>query len=1189
LYLKRLEIQGFKSLADKIDLQFNQGITAVVGPNGSGKSNIADAVRWVLGEQSVKSLRGARMEDVIFSGSDRRKPVGMAEVSLTLDNSSSVFPLDYSEITITRRVYRSGESEYLLNKASCRLRDIHELFMDTGIGREGYSIIGQGKIDEILSTKSEDRRTIIEEAAGIVKYKTRKQKAVKKLTDTEQNLVRISDIISELETQAGPLEEQSIRAREYLGYREELCDLEINVLVNQIVDQKQKMEEMKTTEQELNRNQIESETFVRSLESEIEELKLAAGKLEEEVSSMQKEIYSTGNLMEKKEAEITVSRERAKDIDRRRKYLGEEIIELSEKEKEEKERHSGDEEALAGLRERINKDERDLAENEEKLICAEAGFLEEQKRIEERKADIIELLNDMAGTRNGINSGETEINNLKKRLGQLEMQHERLLAELKDNKERETALNRKITGINEKIETVEDQKLDSVRKRDDLGSKLVKMNEEAAGKRELLQQKKSRLSALKELQKDYEGYFKGVREVLVHYRGKDKINGIHGVMAEKIRVPAEFETAVEVALGSSLQHIITQTDVDARDAIEFLKKNKAGRATFLPLNTIKPARGKDSAVPRIEGVFGRAAELVQYDDIYKDIVEYLLGRVIIVRDIRDAVEISKATGYSMKTVTLDGDVVNPGGSMTGGSYRKGSSNLLGRMREIEETSGLAAHMDKELQDLAGHISGLQVEYENCEKQIKSLDIELHELFIEKNSTAKDLDITKQDRARIDSSLNLIVDEKTVIGKDIENAEGKINDLRLRLNELQLMDESARNSINELLEKLADREEEKARLAETVTGIRVKLAGMQQEELNYAQIMDRVAQTIEEIKKQVQKKDREIKDLDTQQEALGRQIECLETEIRELSQEKGQREEILNRLKNEKQALSGEIFRKEGEVKALSKEISQLREQAHASDVRMARIEFDIENSLAKLAEEFQVTFEEALLKKSEIKNKRETMSRIRMLKESILALGNVNVGAVEEYERVKERYDFLSRQYADLEQAKESLYKVINEMEQIMTRKFREAFSEINRNFGEVFAKLFGGGKAELIMTDYENLLESGIDIMAQPPGKKNQHLSLLSGGERALTAISLLFAILRTKPSPFCVLDEIEASLDEANVDRFAEYLMDIARNTQFIVITHRKGTMEVANILYGVTMDESSVTKMVSMKLSDAVSKVS
>lgn len=1189
MYLKKIEIQGFKSLADKIELQLNPGISAIVGPNGSGKSNIADAIRWVLGEQSAKTLRGAKMEDVIFAGSVKRKSVGMAEVSLTLDNSAFVFPSDYSEISVTRRVFRSGESEYFINKQPCRLKDIHELFMDTGIGREGYSIIGQGRIEEILNAKSEERRVIIEEAAGIVKYKNRKQQAVRKLHDTEQNLVRINDIIGELESQVGPLAEQARKAREYANYKSELDDLEINLIINQIDDQKEKLSEINVQDETLNRQYIERETLLRSLESAIEEQKLSLGKLDEKIVSVQTGIYDLGNLIEKNEGEVRVAQERIKGLDDRKDNLLLEIAELKERKAAERSRHQDEAAALAELSKKIATEYRNLNQIEQKLSTIESELAADQQKIEEKKADIIELLNETAGVRNSITSGETQQHNLSRRLDQLGEQRQALAAEILNAEQKHKQLTERLDGLRKRSGEMSEEEGRFRRKREDTARELDQLRAKIAAVRRELQEKSSRLKALGDLQKGYEGYYRGVKAVLVAGH-KGECQGICGVVAETIRVPREYETALEVALGSALQFIITESDDYARQAIEYLKKTRGGRATFLPLNTIKST--KESEITRYraqKGFLGLASELAETEERFRPVIEHLLGKVIVADTIKNAVELARNSAHNIKIVTLDGDVINPGGSMTGGIYQKGAASLLGRVREIEETKEKVNFLGTEISHLEENVAGLQNELDRCNCAVNELQQQIQALRIEESSTLKDMEVILREKERLQVSLSLTANEQQGLADEIGNGEYRLNNLRKRLSELEAMDRDIRNSITAKQQDLSGREEERSHLTGLVTEKKVSLAALQQEEANYAQIMERMQSAIREMELQINRKEQQLSEIGVQKEGLLAETEELEKRITELTLERGSKNDLLNKLKNDKQALAADVMSNEGRVKSLTRELAQIKEQIHSSEVKRARLEIEVENLLRKLTEEFEMTYEEALLRKTEIKNRREAVSRTRQLKEAITALGSVNLGAIEDFERVRERYNFLSSQYSDLEQAKESLYQVIAEMDQIMTRKFGQAFWEINTSFGEVFNRFFGGGKAELVLTNRENLLESGIEIIAQPPGKKPQHLSLLSGGEKALTAISLLFAILSVKPSPFCVLDEIEAALDDANVDRFAAYLREFAQTTQFIIITHRKRTMESADILYGVTMDDSSVTKMVSVKLSDRVEKVS
>lgn len=1189
MYLKRLEIHGFKSIADKTELHLQPGVSAVIGPNGCGKSNISDAIRWVLGEQSIKNLRGAKMEDVIFAGSDKRKQVGMAEVSMTLDNSDGAFPLDFSEITVTRRVYRSGESEYLINKTACRLKDIHELFMDTGIGREGYSIISQGKIDEILSVKSEDRRMIIEEAAGIVKFKSRKQQAVRKLSDTEQNMVRINDIIQELANQVGPLEEQSAKAQEYLGYKNELTELEINLLAHQIGEQKQRLQEMESQDDKVRLELVESETGLRNIESQLEEQKFNITILDEEISAAQRDVYEIGSLTEKQESEMKLSHERIKNSQEQTETLNKEILELEEKKTSEMSRHSGDEDSLEKIRETIRASEEALAGLEGSLSEAEERLTSDLEAHENDKANIIDLLNETANIKNSIHAYESTLQGHERRKMQLAQQLESQDQELESaaNHEKETMV--KVEGIKNNLNDLAEKDKALVSHKEKLTIQIDDLNRKLSAANRLFQEKSSRLKVLHDLQRDFEGYYKGVKEALKASR-KGHCSGICGVIAEAIKVASEHETAVEIALGGAIQNIITETDNDARKAIEYLKKNNLGRATFLPINTVRGNKERDvSKYSKYNGFVGLASELVKVDPKYINIIEHLLGRILVVTDIRCASEIARAAGHSLRIVTLDGDVINPGGAMTGGSYSKNSSGLLSRSREIDEITAEIEKVKTAIERENKSLADQKAELDNCVEEISRVRTEGNNLTLELTSHSKELEAVSREKQRIVSNSALLKDEHAFVQTEIEQTLEKMDEQKIKLTELQFRDSEIKKRIEAQKGTLSVQEQERDSILEQITVAKVELAKLTQEEVNYAQIMHRVIEIINDLQTQIARKQAQIEEYTSNIRIINEEIHKMQVEIKSLNQQKGLKEEQLSELRNRRQAGAAFVSEKESILRQVSKNIERLKEQIHASEVKKARLEIEVENALNKLSEEYNCTYEEAFLRKTETINKKEISGRIKELKESISSIGDVNIGSIEEYARVKERYEFLSKQYEDLEQARNALYKVIGEMDEIMTQRFSDSFAIINASFSDVFARLFGGGRAQLILADPDNILESGIEIIAQPPGKKNQHLSLLSGGEKALTAISLLLAILQNKPSPFCVLDEIEAALDEANVERYAAFIKEFSQSTQFIVITHRKGTMEVADALYGVTMDESRVTKLVSMKLSEAMEKVS
>jgi len=1184
LHLKRLEVQGFKSFADKMEFTFTPGVTIVVGPNGSGKSNIADSIRWVLGEQSVKSLRGSKMEDIIFSGSDKRRPVGMAEVSMTFDNSSGLFPLEFSEVTVTRRVFRSGESEFLINKVPCRLRDIHELFMDTGVGKETYSIIGQGKVEEILSARPEERRVLIEEAAGIVKYRTRKLEAMRKLSDTEQNLLRVSDIINELESQVGPLGAQAEKAEAYNRFKEELTSLEINLFINQLEEQKGKLVEARKLVEELLRQAEGAETTAAQLESRVEELRLALKRKDEEISHWQQELYELATEAERTESRLGLTDEQVRNTEQLVQRLARESEEIQGRLDGLEGEFAGEKDKLSHVRLKARDVETKLAAEEAALEELNQGLLSGEQAVEGFKSDVIELLNRIANQRNQFHNLEMEEANLDKRIKQAVESAAGAGLEKEDLEKRLSWIRHDVDGLRQELAGFQEQGL--AMKEQCLAIEQQEAENRLAQNRlkENLHRSSSRLRVLQDMQQEYEGYQKGVKEVLLAGR-KGICRGLCGVVAELIQVPAKFETAIEVALGGALQNIITETDKDAKEAIQYLKKQNLGRATFLPLNTIRAnsLQGNDAKVAEMTGALGIASELIEVEAKYKPIIANLLGRIVVVENIDQAVKIAQASGYRVKLVTLDGDVINPGGSLTGGSYSKKGANLLGRSREIEDLTKEVASLEKQLagyrkeeEELARQLkqtgeemAKLQEKYQQGQIRLATLESELTQLEQEAKRQAQAVELLELERQQLTEQLN-----QNRLAKET---------VREELVRLEQLNKETEDKILREQEALRETVESRNRLADAITQLKVELASLQQEEQGLNQALSRYHQNRNEYQASLATKQKEIADLVAKQAQLRREAEDLKAQLKGMVDEKGIRESKLVELREQRSNLAQELDDREKEARQEQKKMAEFRTQLHSAELKEARLETEMENALTRLQDDYGLSYEEALLLKTEITNRRAVTTRIQELKRSLADLGTVNLAAIEEYTRVKERYEFLSGQLTDLEEAKAALYKVINEMNQIMTSRFSEAYQAINSNFTEVFTELFGGGRAELQLTDGDNLLETGIDIIAQPPGKKPQHLSLLSGGERALTAIALLFAILKVKPSPFCVLDEIEASLDEANVTRFADYVKEFANKSQFIVITHRKGTMQVADVLYGVTMDETGVSKLVSMKFSE------
>jgi chromosome segregation protein len=1182
VYLKRIEIVGFKSFADRTELEFFPGVTAIVGPNGSGKSNISDCIRWVLGEQSAKSLRGNKMEDVIFAGSETRKPVNYCEVTLTLDNTDQELPLDYNEVTVTRRVYRSGEGEYFINKQACRLKDITELFMDTGLGKEAYSIIGQGRIEEILSTKAEDRRGIFEEAAGIVKYKARKREAEKKLEETEANLVRIGDVISELETQIGPLAEQAATAESYRHLKEELDTIEISLHVHQIEDLHKRWSEGNDEGKRLREQHMDQATVVSQEEANFAEMKWMADQLEEEWEAKNSKLVHAIQECEKAEGRYEVLRERTRnllqgreDISGTRGKLAKElgIIEAELKQLQER---------VEDLRKKRSDFLREL-EEKQGLVKEFLDRSERENELERLKADLIEKLNEAAGKRNEIKNIHGQREMLARREERLSEDEEELIA--------------RIQTVEQALEEARKQVLTHQKEAEGLLKRLHEQQEwlhrHAEQKKQLetkLREKQnewlsssSRYELLRDMQEEYGGYNIGVRNILQAAKA-GKVSGVCGAVAERIQVPAPYETALETALGAALQHVIVESEKAGREAIQFLKRNNGGRATFLPLDVMKGrslGRSERLAIEDHPGFVGIAAEMVGCEEKYREVINYLLGAVVVAKTIADANVLARLLQYRVRVVTLDGDIVNPGGSMTGGSVQKKGTSLLGRQREIEELEKKLADLQQSVRDVEKRIGEIETQSARIQKEQLQLQEQLA-LMNEASRQAEALirENTAEKRG-LEERLQVVRAEIDQCRKEMYEWTERQEQVTRELDALELQTSEITRRVDELQTTLREQMSVQEDLSEEVTEVKVKLAGIDQEITSTEENILRLKKRFEEISEEMETKVREQTLIEERLQQTKREMAECESQMVSTAALRASAQAELDDVKGRKAELNKAIADAEHRVRESRLVLRNLENQVHQNEVKVNRLDVELANALGKLADEYQISFELAKERYPIPEDLNAAKNRASALREEIEALGDVNLGAVDEYNRISERYTFLSEQRDDLIEAKAKLYEVIRDIEEEMSKRFLETFTAIRAQFTDVFAQLFGGGRADLLLVDPENLLTTGIEIVAQPPGKKLQNLSLLSGGERALTAISLLFAILRVKPVPFCVLDEVEAALDEANVSRFAEYLREFSAQTQFIVITHRKGTMEGADVLYGVTMEESGVSKLVSVKL--------
>ena len=1182
MYLKSIEVQGFKSFANKIDFQFHEGITAIVGPNGSGKSNVADAVRWVLGEQRIKQLRGSSMQDVIFSGTEMRKPMGYAFVSITLDNSDHALPIDFEEVTVSRRVYRSGESEYLINGATCRLKDVYEMFYDTGIGKEGYSIIGQGQIDKILSGKPEERRELFDEAAGIVKFKRRKSVALKKLEEERANLVRVSDILAELEKQVGPLEKQSEVAKEYLRKKEELKKLDVNIFLLE-------SERIKGVLSDLDDKIKVAEGDLYNANLENDRLKAEYGDVEEQIASLDAQIEAkrqrlsdTGLMREKLEGEINVLKEKINSAGISGDHYKDRVEALG-KDIEEKENEKA----------RLIFDKSGLDNEAAELIAkrdeAKASLAQLQQRIEELTAkveeyknNIIQIITERAIIKTKLGQFDTMLEQTQIRKSEIQA---RLLSAKSEEAEQELIIQSLYADLNE----ISDKILKSDQEKEQLEEGLGTFRQHLEELDHNLSEAqikyhgiKSKLDTLRNLAERYEGYGGSIRRVMEQ---KDKTAGIIGVVADIIKVDKKYENAIETALGGNIQNIVTKDEQVAKKMITYLKENKGGRATFLPLTTVRNRGEFDKAEVRdAKGFVGMAAELVNTDKEYADVISQLLGAIIVIDTIDHALALAKEYNYTLRIVTLDGEYLTPGGALAGGAFKNGS-NLLGRKREIDALEEETKKALKVIDGIMNDIENTKEERTKVRNRIEQIKADQQELFIQQNTAQVNVDTALKQKDEMAA-------EHIALEQEFSSMEGKTTDLaaqkRQTQEELKASEESEKDYEDRILktgkELDAIRDEETAKVLSS-TDLELEVSKIKQRQDFSTQNIDRIAREIEHLNEELlgAKKSYEETQLEIEEKLVN--IEEIKKTIEASASDTDENETALKEAINKKEELSlkqKNFFTKReeisGRLSALDKELFRLNSQRD-------RLSEEQESRAGYMWNEYEITLLKAWeLRDEELTDSAAIKRSISSLKDQIKKLGDVNVNAIEDYKNLMERYTFTKSQHDDLITAEQDLLGILEELDTQMRRQFDEKFKEIAREFNKVFKELFGGGSGSLeLMEDEEDILEAGIRIIAQPPGKKLQNMMMLSGGEKALTAIALLFAIQNLKPSPFCLLDEIEAALDESNVGRFAGYLNKLTEHTQFIVITHRRGTMEKADRLYGITMQEKGVSALVSVNLID------
>lgn len=1180
MYLKRLELQGFKSFADKTILELMPGITTVIGPNGSGKSNISDAIRWVLGEQSMKSLRGTKSMDIIFAGTQNRKSLGFAEASLVFDNSDGALPIEYTEVTVTRKIYRSGETGYFINKVPCRLKDVLELFMDTGIGKDGYSIIGQGKIDEILSNKSEDRRHIFEEAAGIVKYRTRKQESEKKLEHTKLNLLRINDILTEIEGNLEPLQIQADKAKKYLNLREELKSIEIGLFVYNIEKYKQELEKVVQDIDIMQTQCNDEEGRLERIKVLKEELKSSIDEITEAIENMSNIGFESQKQIEQLNSDINVAKTRiANNNENNDRYL-KEIYEQNAKIQELKEEIEQKEAKKDNLKQNKEKFEKELNEKQEELDKLTEKLSSKELEIEGYKHTVEENTDKKYELQSEINAQNINYQNFEKRQAQIKQEMQSTISELDSTRLNKEDIAKQFNEIENKKNKAQNSLSEVAKQREDANQKIKSFESNINVLSSEMRIKESRLKFLIETEKEKEGYIKSVKSLLKDCENiKELGKGMNGVLANIIEVPDELQTAIEMCLGASLQNIVTETETDAKRLVEHLRKNNLGRASFLPISSVK-GRKLDKIKGNESGVVGIASDLVKYNKKYEQIILNLLGRTVIVDNMDTAIRVAKQNDYTFRIVTTEGDLINPSGAITGGSVAKKTVNILGRSKEIEK-------LEKEVNELKVKIKKLEDEKQEYEESIEgvlelsaNLEKELQEIDITYATEKQKVISINENIEKLEKRLNRLKEEQANLEKQKEKAVSTKGDLQVEINKIIEQNEELSKIINGFAELNKDDQKYIDDLNFDITNLKISVSSFDESEASIQEIQERINQELENAHTSIENKNAQIEQIKKDNEELEKSIQDTLQKIEEVKESVNSSSSKIEELKKERAQKSEKLSKQEDEITVKFKVIEDLKGQLVKLDVKKTKIDEDINGIINKMWEEYELTPNNAeQYQKPE--NVALTQKRVNSLRNEIRELGSVNVDSIEEYKNLKDRYDFMSEQRLDLENTMSKLRKVISDMTQIMKEQFKEKFKVINKNFGEVFAELFGGGKAELTLEDEENILECGIEITVQPPGKKLQNMMLLSGGEKAFTAIALLFAILKINPAPFCVLDEIEAALDDVNVFRYADYLKKFTEHTQFLVITHRKGTMEAADSVYGVTMEESGISKLLSMKL--------
>lgn len=1183
MYLKRIELCGFKSFANRVELEFQPGINAIVGPNGSGKSNIIDAIRWVLGEQSIKTLRGYKLEDVIFAGSHMKKPMGMAEVAITLDNSDRLIPLDYSEISFTRRTFRSGESEFYINKTPCRLKDIQEILIDSGVGKDGYSVISQGQIDEMLNYRPEERRLVLEEAAGIMKHRIRKREAEKKLEETMDNISRIDDVINELLNQLEPLGEQKDIALKYkelsLAYKEK----DVSLLLSQRETMQKKLElvmaELQNCQKEIERVHGVAESLKQKIADSKEKLSAA----EKAYEQAQTEFYGVDTKIKELNNDIQIAaaeKERLekencdfyKNIDEHNKGLEEARSELKLKA-----------DVLEDKIKIINQYELALNEKEKMLISLNEEIDSKQKLIESVKGDVIDLLNYASEKRNALSQLRASKANLEKRQSQIEKEIEQIKDANGQTVREISQINEAMTRLKALCSELSRNITELTNLENQLAAELDKSEKYQLHKQQELTVATSRLKTLKEIEASYEGYQFGVKNLLLALKNKHFFDtGIYGSVADIISVGERYEVAIETALGQGMQNIICENEESAKRAIEFLKKNNYGRATFLPLSTVKPRylEKNEEKYLSLKGCIGAAIDLVTFDKKYFNPLAYLLGRVVVAESLEDAIKVAKESNFAFKIVTLQGEVISPGGSITGGSQKR-SNFLLSRKRQILECESQIRELEAELTRIKDHNQKLREQIEDKRKLVTQDTENLYSAKSELEVLKKQLEEKQYLLAERQEREKQLEDEIQQINLESQEIIEQMASIEADIGNIDIRNTSTQSRVKSLQEEISKSIEIKEKTSDEITKLKVKLASYKQEQIAISQNLQAIEENIKFHTKEIEKYKAKISQNDETIALLGNKLSNYESILQDLTDRQKHCHELLKSSRDQRDALKLDIEKAQDELNKLEREHHKIERTLHNLQIQETTINIEINQIDNQLYERYSLTLQEAQKFKKDFSDIDELKQSLAVLKEEIESLGQVNMNAIEDYDNLKARYDFLISQRNDLIRAKANLDNIIAEVTDTMSKMLSATIKKVNEEFNRVFTELFEGGRAELIVTGEGSVLECGIEINAQPPGKKLQNISLLSGGERALTAIALLFAILNTKATPFCVLDEIEAALDDVNIARFTRYLKKVSQHTQFILITHRKATMEVADALYGISMEDAAVSKVLAVKM--------